>query len=192
MNTRQLEMNEQRVDWSSGPEPGRDGQESRDDRQSDALKVTPRLSHRGLTLMLLGMCVIPVVTIFALQSMMPPVFEGELEAAVYAVGLPDPEIYELPYRERPQVTDSGDLIVSNQSDQDWTHLNIQINRHYQIHDVEPIPAHSQRTFKLDRFLSRTGARFQTRFNPLRSVRIYARRPTKDRATFNYEFDENGK
>ena len=117
---------------------------------------------------------------------MPPVYEGQLEAVVSAIDLPPPAFYEPHYSKRPDWT-IGELVVRNESDQDWTHLNIQINRHYQIYDIEPIPAHGERHYELSRFVSRTGARFKLRYNPLKSVRIYARRPTKDRATFSYEF-----
>lgn len=145
-----------------------------------------RLSNRALTSILVLMCLVPVVTIFGLFQFLPPVFEGQLEASVSAAGLPSAEYYAVDYYQRPQFT-GGELIVNNESDQDWTHLNIQVNRHYQIYDTDPIPAGTRKRFQLDRFLSRTGARFSLRYNELKSVRIYARRPTKDRATFYYEF-----
>ena len=160
------------------------------DLESSAMQASPRLSHRRLTLMLAIMCFVPVVTILTLWQMMPPVHEGQLEASVASVGIPPAAYYETHYSKRGEVP-PGELLVKNESDQDWTHLNIQINRHYQIYDIEPIPAHSERTFRLDRFVSRTGARFQVRYNPLKSVRIYARRPTKDRATFFHEFEGTG-
>ncbi|MEM7453022.1 MAG: hypothetical protein AAF456_01590 [Planctomycetota bacterium] len=161
------------------------------DRQSSALDKAPILTPRGLTTMLALMCVIPVVTILGLWQMMPPVYEGQLEAAARGINLPPPSFYDEKYDERPEVAGPGELLVTNKSDQEWTHLNIQVNSHYQIYDVEPIPAGAQRSFRLDRFLSRTGAKFQVRYNPLKSVRVYARRPGGDRATFYYEFDENG-
>ena len=145
------------------------------------------MSTRGLTTMLCLMCVVPVVTIVALWQMMPPVYEDQLEATVSAINLPPAEFYERFYTERSD-WDLGELVVRNESDQDWTHLNIQVNRHYQIYDIEPIPAHGEKRYKLDRFVSRTGARFQLRYNQLKSVRIYARRPTRDRATFYHEFE----
>jgi hypothetical protein len=154
--------------------------------KSTEVAKSPRLSHRGLTAILVFMCLVPVVTIFGLFQFLPPVFEGQLEASVSAAGLPSAEYYAVEYYQRPPFT-GGDLIVNNESDQDWTHLNIQVNRHYQIYDTDPIPAGTSKRFQLDRFLSRTGARFSLRYNELKSVRIYARRPTKDRATFYYEF-----
>jgi hypothetical protein len=145
------------------------------------------MTARGLTILLCLMCVVPVVTIVALWRMMPPVYEGQLEASVTAIDLPPEGFYDRFYTERPD-WNSGKLVVRNESEQDWTHLNIQVNRHYQIYDIEPIPAHGERTYELYRFVSRTGARFQLRYNQLKSVRIYARRPTHDRATFYHEFE----
>ena len=149
-------------------------------------KLSPRLTHRTLTWLLLGMCSIPVITIAVLWQYMPPVFEGQLEANVYAEGLPKDEFYNVDYYKRPEF-EGGVLVVENLSDQDWTHLNIQVNGHYQIYDKEPILAHGERRYELDRFLNRTGARFSLQYNQFERVRIYARRPTKDRATFYRDF-----
>ena len=154
---------------------------------STEVAQSPRLSHRALTIILVCMCLVPVATIFALFNFLPPVFEGQLQASVSADGLPTEEFYQVEYYKRPPFS-GGELIVNNESDQDWTHLNIQVNKHYQIYDTEPIPAGTSKRFQLDRFLSRTGARFSLRYNELKSVRIYARRPTKDRATFYHEFE----
>lgn len=171
--------NERRADSSSNSP----------DRSSSTLQATPQLTTKGLTAMLCLMCLVPIITILVLWQIMPPVYEGQLEAGVAYENLPPAEFYAPHYSERPDWTE-GQLVVRNESDQDWTHLNIQVNRHYQIYDIEPIPAHGERKYNLDRFVSRTGARFQLRYNPLKSVRIYARRPTRDRATFSHEFTEN--
>jgi hypothetical protein len=154
--------------------------------ESSYERNAPRLSRGRLTIMLVLMCVVPLLTIFTLFQILPPVEEGTLEASVSAEGLPAAEFYEIAYDQRAPFA-GGVLVVNNESTQDWTHLNIQVNRNYQIYDIEPIPAGGSAKFQLDRFVSRTGARFSLRYNPLKSVRIYARRPTKDRATFYYEF-----
>ncbi len=135
------------------------------------------------------MCLTPVVIILTLFSYMPPVYEGLLEAKLTATGLPPQVYYEEKYYERTG-HEGGQLIVENLSDQDWTHLNIQVNKHYQIIDKVPIKAHSVKAFDLDRFVNRTGARFNLRYNELASARIYARRPTRDRATYACDF-KNG-
>ncbi len=146
----------------------------------------PTLSPGGLQITLVIMCLVPVVIILALFNYMPAVHEGQLECRITATGLPSQMFYETRYDLRPEFG-GGELIIENLSDQDWTHLNIQLNHHYQIHDSKPIPAKSKRAFKLERFLNRTGARFKVRYNELNYARVYARRPSKDRATYACEF-----
>jgi len=140
-----------------------------------------------LTRLLIGMCLIPIVTLTVITLILPPTKEGKLEAEVTSSGLPPAEYYLTRYDQRPPFT-GGELIVTNTSDVDWTHLDIQINGNYNIHDIKPIPAGATVQFRLDRFITRTGARFSLRYNQLKTVRIYARRPTRDRATFYHEFE----
>ena len=154
---------------------------------SSALGTAPHLSSRGLTILLSIMCLVPVVTIAALFTYLPPVFEGKLEASVSAEDLPAASYYDEHYTQRKPV-ETGLLVIHNDSDQDWTHLNIQINKHYQIYEHRALAAGESRRFRTDRFVSRTGAKFDLRYNPLSHVRVYARRPTKDRATFATKFD----
>jgi hypothetical protein len=155
---------------------------------SPEIQGTPRLSHRGLTILLTLMCVVPIVTISAMWIFLPKVEEGTLQAEFGSFGLPAPVYYETDYRQRPEFK-GGELIVKNVGDQDWTHLNININGRYQIYDNEPIPAHSEKRFNIDSFVSRAGARFSLRYNELQSARIYARLPTKNRATFECKFKD---
>jgi len=158
-------------------------------QQSSIAKPMATLSPNSLRWILAAMCLTPVVIILTLFSYMPPVYEGLLEAKLTATGLPPQVYYEEKYYERTG-HEGGQLIVENLSDQDWTHLNIQVNKHYQIIDKVPIKAHSVKAFDLDRFVNRTGARFNLRYNELASARIYARRPTRDRATYACDF-KNG-
>lgn len=158
-------------------------------QQSSIAKPMATLSPDALRWILAAMCVTPVIIILALFWYMPPVYEGLLEAKLTATGLPPKVYYEEKYYERVG-HEGGQLVVENLSDQDWTHLNIQVNKHYQIIDKVPIKAHSVKAFDLDRFVNRTGARFSVQYNELASARIYARRPTRDRATYACEF-ENG-
>ena len=156
--------------------------------QSSARRNAPRLTHRGLTMLLVGMCLVPTVTIFSLWSYLPPVYEGQLEADARTTNLPPAEFYARPFRDRPTVG-GGQLHVLNQSDQVWTMLNVQINHFYQIYDRDPLNPGEERTYELDRFVTRTGAIFDLRYNPVKNVRVYARRPTRDRATFFKDFEQ---
>ncbi|QEG20185.1 hypothetical protein MFFC18_00320 [Mariniblastus fucicola] len=156
--------------------------------RSTVMQKSPQLSSVALTRLLIGMCLLPVITIMTLWYIMPPVSEGQLNCQFTAKDLPDADFYEIEYWKRSEY-ELGELIVSNLEDQDWTHLNIQVNSNYQVYDREPIPAGTSKIYKLDRFVSRAGARFSLQYNPLKSVRIYARRPTHDRATYYCEFKD---
>lgn len=158
-----------------------------DPRLTREEKAAPLLSHRGLTIMLLLMCFVPMVTIIVLWQYLPNVYEGKLKADVVAEGLPTFDFYETVYYERPPF-EGGAIIVQNKSDEDWTNINLQVNGNYQIYDNEPIPAGTEKRFLLDKFLNRTGARFSLQYNELNRVRIYARQPEGDRATFVKHFD----
>lgn len=158
-----------------------------DSRLTREEQAAPKLTHKSLTLLLSLMCLVPVTTILVLWQYLPDVHEGQLKAEVHAQGLPPKEYYSTEYYKRLPVSD-GTLVLKNNSDVDWTHLNVQINGNYQIYDKDTIPAHGQREYILGKFLNRTGARFQLQFNELDRVRVYARRPTKDRATFEHQFE----
>ncbi len=154
---------------------------------------SPRLSTKSLTLLLGLMCLVPVVTIFAIFSYMPPLHENKLQAVVTGVDLPDPANYDLPFDDRPPLKKIGKLRVTNTGLDDWTNYNIRINRQfgdsYQIYEHhEPINAGETKEFELAEFVSRSGARFDLRYNPIRNVEIYARLPSSERATFNFVFD----
>lgn len=156
--------------------------------RSTAMQRSPQLSSAALTRMLIGMCLLPIITIIALSYIMPPVAEGQLMCRFASKDLPSSDFYAIEYWKRDEYG-LGELLVTNFGDEDWTHLNIQVNRNYQIYDREPIPAGTTKVFELDRFISRAGARFSLRYNQLKSARIYARRPKGDRATYYCEFEE---
>lgn len=155
-------------------------------RKSAFQKRSPLLGGRSFLVILVLLCTIPVVAVAIIWQNLPPVAEGKLEASASAVGLPSPDYYQIDYRKRPPHT-GGELLVTNEGPMDWTNINISINTFYQIYDNVPIPAGETARFELDSFVSRTGARFSLQYNELKSVRIYARLPTKNRATFNYRF-----
>lgn len=158
--------------------------------RSTAMQQSPQLSSTALTRLLIGMCLIPTITIFALWAYMPPAKEGELKCQFAAKDLPGQEFYAIEYWKRDEYK-LGELLVSNLEEHDWTHLNMQVNGHYQIYDKEPIPAGTTKVYKLERFISRAGARFNLQYNQLKSARIYARRdnPKHDRATYSCDFKE---
>lgn len=158
-------------------------------QDSTAIRRAPKISRNTLTIMLALMCTVPGVTILALWYLMPPVSEGTLEVDVTRVGVPEIEYYLIDISERADVSEAA-IIIKNVSDQEWTHTNIQVNKHYQVYDLDPIPPGAEREYLLNRFLSRTGARFDLRQLPLRHIRLYARQADKgDRATLDIDYPD---
>ena len=155
--------------------------------QTTPQRQAPRLSARGLTIALTIMTAVPICTVLAIWTFLPQVYEGQLDARVTAEGRPPTDFYLPRYDLRPPWS-GGELILHNDSDQDWSHLNMQVNGFYQIHDIEPIPAGESKRYKLEKFLTRSGARFKLQYNQLKRVRVYARLPGGNRATFAHEFD----
>ena len=156
-------------------------------RQSKAVENAPQLSSRGLTRLLIFMCCVPVITIAALFWYMPPVHVGQLKASIDMEGIPPAIFYKTNRGEKDKIGDAI-LIVNNESENDWTNLEIRVNKHYQIYETDPLLAGESRRYRLDRFITRTGAKFDISINPLKFVRIYARRPVGDRATFTTDVD----
>jgi hypothetical protein len=150
-------------------------------------QAAPEIRRGTFFIVLALLCVLPVTVIALIWQFLPPVQEGKLLAKVTPVGIPAPSYYAVDYRQR-EPFEGGELLVQNLSDQEWTHLNITLNKAYQIIDNQPIKAGESKTFQLNRFTSRSGAQFSLQYNEVRSVLIYARRPTKDRATYYQEFD----
>jgi len=147
---------------------------------------SPQLGGRSFLVILVLLCTLPVTVVALIWQYLPRVEEGKLDARVTAIGLPAIDYYKIDYRQRSPHS-GGELLVTNTGTQAWTHLNISINTFYQIYDTVPIAPGETARFELDRFVSRTGARFSLQYNELKSVRVYARLPTKNRATYNYEF-----
>ncbi|MBX3417986.1 MAG: hypothetical protein KF851_10315 [Pirellulaceae bacterium] len=155
---------------------------------------SPRLTPQTLTILLAIMCVVPTISIFTIYRLMPAVYENKLQAEVFAKDVPEASTYQLPYESRPPLAHKGKLVVTNTGEDTWTQYNIRINRMYgdayQIYEHhEPINPGETKEFELSEFVSRSGARFDVRYNPLRNIEIYARLPSASRATFNHNFEK---
>jgi hypothetical protein len=148
----------------------------------------PLLTSRGLTILLVLMCMVPVVVIIALQVLMPPVRPGYLRAEIELRNVPPPSYYELPADQRREFPEA-EVLITNIMDVPWTNLNVRINNgHYQIYDhVFPLRPGQQRAFRLDRFVHRSGAVFQVGIVQPINLEIYAALPDRSRATLDYSF-----
>ena len=160
--------------------------------ESSAVRNAPRLSTRTLTIMLGLMCMVPGIVIFSLTKLMPPTEEGKLEGSITRLGVPT----EISYYEIEELGDREDvskasLVLKNDSDSEWQHIVIKVNKQYDIKDhTNPIPPGGERSYLLNRSVSRTGARFDLRQLPLHHVRVFAKQVDRgNRATFNVEYPE---
>ncbi len=150
------------------------------------LERTPKLSKRGLTFLLIVMCIIPTVTILALYNLMPAVYPGELDAKVNLVNVPADSYYRLPIEERNEI-ESASVAIYNIGDVEWTNFYVRVNRHYNIYDTESFPPGASRIYRLDRFVAKIGAMLDTRHVQVKQIEIYARVPSGARYTFDKDF-----
>ena len=155
--------------------------------KSSFQQASPVLGRKRFILVMALLLTLPVGTVALIGLFLPPVQEGKLEAKIQAVGLPDPEFYQVKYNERPEF-EGGFLLVTNTGEEEWTNFEITLNTFYQIYDYKPIKPGETVSFNLNRFISKMGAKFSLRYNEVRYVRIYARLPTKKRATYYQQFE----
>ncbi len=155
--------------------------------KSSFQKASPILGRNQFLFVMALLMILPVGTVALIGLFLPPVQEGTLEAKVQPVGLPDPEFYQIKYSARPEF-EGGFLLVTNTGEEEWTNFEITLNTFYQIYDYKPIKPGETVSFNLNRFISKMGAKFSLRYNEVRYVRIYARLPSKKRATYYQKFD----
>ena len=154
------------------------------------MKEAPELTSRGLTTMLIGMCLVPVIIITVLQLTMPPVRPGYLQAEIQLRNVPPASYYQLPPEQRRDFPEAQ-ILITNTMDVPWTNLNIRINHgNYQVYDhVQPIEAGQQRSFLLSKFVHRSGTELQVGLVQPVDVEVYAALPDRSRATLEYSFDK---
>ena len=160
--------------------------------ESSAVRNSPRLSTRTLTIMLALMCAVPGIVIFSLTKLMPPTAEGQLEGSLTRVGVPtEISYYEVEdIGQRKEVSEAA-LVLKNEGDCEWKYITVRINNHYNIMDTEgSIPPGGEQAYQLNRALSRTGARFDLRQLPLHHVSVDAKQIGKgSRANLQVEYPE---
>ena len=150
----------------------------------------PALTSRGLTILLILMCLVPIITITVLQFTMPPVKPDYLQARIQLRNVPPTSYYQLSLDQRREFPDA-EVLITNTMDVPWSNLNIRINHgNYQIYDHEnPILPGQQRGFLLSRFVHRSGAVYQVGIVRPEHVEIYAALPDRSRATLEYTFPD---
>jgi hypothetical protein len=109
-----------------------------------------------------------------------------LAVAALAAGLPGcskppPEALQL---------DGNRLVVFNASPEDWTDVEIWLNRQFRV-PVPRIEAGGRFLVPLDLFTAGYGQRFDFRRTQIRDLRLKARRPDGEPFEMQYEFRRDG-
>ncbi len=152
--------------------------------------TAPTLTNRGLTLLLVMMCIGPMLIIAWLWSILPEINEEQLEAKVTAVNFMPDSYFEIPIEERPYPEPGPRVLVQNLGDQEWTLINLIVNGAFQTYETKvPLEPGKSMEFELDLCLSMNGARFNPKLLKVPRVRVFARLPSKVRATHTHYFVE---
>lgn len=152
---------------------------------------TPKLSPYALSVMLILMCIVPLATIGFLWAKLPPASVESLQAEIIPVNLLPAEVFKQRYDQRLFRGAPPSLIVRNVGDQEWTLVNVRINKWFEYYETHhPIPPGGEIEVQLHRCRGKDGTPFNPLQQPLRQVRIFARLPGGGRATYSQEFDLN--
>ena len=156
----------------------------------DRLPDGIRLSSRGLTILLVFMCIIPVTFVLMLHFTWPPNEEGKLEADIRLSAHPGSEYYEQDIYQRQFIPEAS-IVLTNESDGPWRFIIITVNHRFEIIDKEqPLEPGEQRRYLLSRFASKEGALFELRAQPVKNVRVFAKVESNKRYTKTVEFDQD--
>ena len=140
----------------------------------------PRLSRRGLTILLLVVAVTPVAVVLYLWKALPPVQQQPLPAVLERVDAAAPSEGAA---SREQIAAARVVQFRNASDQPWTNLSVSLNGRFYFHRPGSVaPGESVKLF-LHRFALRSGAAFDAAAIDVDSVEIAARLPSGARAIF---------
>jgi hypothetical protein len=90
----------------------------------------------------------------------------------------------------PLQLDAGRLTVTNTSKDDWTHVEIWVNRQYRL-TTESIPAGRQLQAPLSIFIEAYGQRFDFKRQQIRDLRLSAKRPNGEPVDIRMDLKGNG-
>lgn len=90
----------------------------------------------------------------------------------------------------PLQLERGTLTVSNLSTQDWTHVEIWLNRSYRV-TVASIPAGTRFSVTLDSFVAGFGQRFEPKHTMVKDLRLSAARPDGQPVELTKAFTASG-
>jgi hypothetical protein len=90
----------------------------------------------------------------------------------------------------PLQLDAGRLTVTNTTKDDWTHVEIWVNRQYRL-TVESIPAGQQLQTPLSIFIEAYGQRFDFKRQQIRDLRLSAKLPSGEPVDVRMDLKGNG-
>jgi hypothetical protein len=90
----------------------------------------------------------------------------------------------------PLQLDAGRLTVTNTTQDDWTHVEIWVNRQYRL-TVESIPAGQQLQTPLSIFIEAYGHRFDFKREQIKDLRLSAKRPDGGPVDVRMDFKGSG-
>lgn len=154
----------------------------------DRLPEGIRLSSRGLTVLLVLMCAIPVVTVLTLHFTLPSIEAGKLEADIRLSAHPDSDYYDQDIYKRKFIPEAS-VVLTNESDEAWQFINVKINNQFFIYDVDQkLKPGEQRRYLLSRFTNREGALFELRAQPVKEVLVFAKVASNKRYSITVNFE----
>ncbi len=131
-------------------------------------------------------CSTVLTILFVLNAMLPPVYDMELKAEITPLGVPMDDYFSTPVKDRPELPQPK-IRIQNTGDEDWTNILVSINDKYKWSPIPDdggrIPAGESREFYVCRFQVRTGGAFEWDKLKVKSVHVYARLPSGERATY---------
>lgn len=144
----------------------------------------PRLSPRNLTILLLLLAAVPSIATVGMFYMVPGTQEGQLPVRFAIQGLPGPEHYQKPAKDR-QLIIRPMFVVKNISDQPWRNLYIELNGRFEKRDMKAVVQPGEIvSYDLHVFYEkRTSVRFAPEHQPVESVRIFAKVGKSSRESF---------
>lgn len=146
-----------------------------------------QLSRKSFVAMLVAMFIVPIATVLTLWFYLPPVSMYTLDATVTLVGMERAK--EFDRREAIPAVPEPRVVVKNIGQDEWTQLIVEVNKRYKVYRTdEVVPAGETIEFGLDYFMTREGLFFPPGQIDVKHVRVYARLPSRSRATYEADFD----
>ncbi|MCC9608895.1 hypothetical protein LOC68_07970 [Blastopirellula sp. JC732] len=134
---------------------------------------SPRLTSRGLTLLLVGLATLPIVIVGILYVTLPATSSKPLAVDVKIDRDANPPA----------------LVIHNQDDCDWSNLSVSINGAFYHYYKHALPQGKELSLPVTAFLRRSGLPFDPAAVEINDVNVAARRVSGHRATRDISFEQ---